>query len=145
MQRRPFRMFVIAALVLFGGIVFAGLVRIEPAAGQAGTPGANIVGSWSLNWRGAQDTYAGKLDVLRSLGPNRYYGKLTLLPGKGGVVTEEARITVNGSQVDIECYNPSRRGWNPDRFYLTLSGTVMEGFSIDTAGQRGSQITFTRL
>jgi hypothetical protein len=61
------------------------------------------------------------------------------------MVTQEARIVVNGSQVDIECCNPSRRPYNPDRFFVTWRGSTMQGYSVDTAGQRGSQITFTRL
>jgi hypothetical protein len=107
--------------------------------------GPDIVGNWSLSWQGARDTYAGRLDVLRRIGPNRYYGKVTLLPSRGQMVTQEARIVVNGSQVDIECCNPSRRPYNPDRFFVTWRGSTMQGYSVDTAGQRGSQITFTRL
>jgi hypothetical protein len=107
--------------------------------------GPDIMGNWSLTWQGARDTYAGRLDVLRRTGPNRYYGKVTLLPSRGQMVTQEARIFVNGSQVDIECYNPSRRPYNPDRFFVTWRGNIMQGYSVDMAGQRGSQITFTRL
>lgn len=137
---------------LLVGIVLIGAVGLAgPAVGQGGTqgaqvvPSANIIGSWSVNWQGARDSYAGKLDILRSLGGNKYYGKLTLLPAKSAMLTQEARITVNESQIDIECYNPSRSPYNPDRFFVTLSGNVMEGYSIDTAGQRGSRITFTKL
>jgi hypothetical protein len=45
----------------------------------------------------------------------------------------------------FECYNPSLQACNPDRFFGTWNGNVMAGSSVDTAGQRGYQITFTRL
>jgi hypothetical protein len=146
MQKCRFAIILIALTVHATFAALSWTAFVVPVCGQqGGGPRVNIIGNWSLNWQGAQDSYAGRLDVLHSTGPNRYYGKVTLLPSKGGVVTQEARILVNGSQIEIECFNPSRRPYNPDRFFVTLSGNFMDGFSIDTAGQRGSRITFTRL
>ena len=142
MQRCRFGTHFISGLTILAALALADLVHVGPAASQSRT---SLIGSWSVNWQGARDQYAGRLEVLRRTGPNRFYGRVTLLPSRGHMFSQEARIFVNGSQVDIECYNPSRRAYDPDRFFVTIRGNVMTGYSIDTAGQRGSRITFTRL
>ena len=101
--------------------------------------------TWSLVWQGAQDRYTGKLEVTGNPSPTTYYGKLTLIKSNGHIVTQEANITVTGNEVRIECLNPSDTTWYPDRFYVVRTDKRMEGYSLDTAGQRGSKIVFTRL
>ena len=67
--------------------------------------------------------------------------KINPLAGK---IAEDAKITVSGDEVRIECSNPSFKGWNPDRFYVVRKDDRMEGYSLDTAGQRGQKIVFNR-
>ena len=70
--------------------------------------------------------------------------KLNLVKSDGSKITEDAKITVTGDEVRIECSNPSVKPWNPDRFYVVHSGNRMEGYSLDTAGQRGQKIVFNK-
>jgi hypothetical protein len=62
----------------------------------------------------------------------------------GAKISEDATITVTGKEVRIECSNPSAERWNPDRFYVVRNENRMEGYSLDTAGQRGNKIVFSR-
>lgn len=119
-------------------------------AGSVPSPDS-LIGQWSINWQGAQDRYAGKLEIFRAKGSAELRGKLTLLPARGGIVTEDARITIGAEEIRIECSNPKIRdkpetkSWNPDRFFVHFSGNELHGHSVDSGGQRGSQIVFTKL
>ena len=119
LQKRSFGALSTILATLVMAFALAGMVPGSAVAQQ----GPDIIGNWSLSWQGARDTYAGRLDVLRRIGPNRYYGKVTLLPSRGQMVTQEVRIVVDGSQVDIECYNPSRRSYNPTASLLRGAAT----------------------
>jgi len=110
---------------------------------------STLVGSWSLDWHGAEDTYSGTLQITASGQANLFFGLLTLRPSTGGTVIEDARITTVDEKVHIECSNPRFSSiawatWNPDRFFVTISGDRMEGYSVDTQGKTGSRIVFTR-
>lgn len=109
-----------------------------------------LVGGWSINWQGARDKYAGRVDISNGRNAAELVGKVTLLPQSGGTVVQEARITTTGLEIRIECHSPKVIGrtnstWNPDRFYVTLSGNEMRGHSVDSAGQRGTLIILTKL
>ncbi len=112
-----------------------------PASAQANP---FILGTWKLVWEGARDNYTGDLRVAGKTGDTVFKGKLTLVKSDGTKVTEDASITVTGNEVRIECSNPSVTPWNPDRFYVVRKGNRLEGYSLDTAGQRGRKIVFTR-
>ena len=139
---------VIAYVMALGlGVTSVLMVSALPVAAQHTR---TIVGEWSLNWVGASDTYSGTLQVQRKSNGNVYEGTVTLKPSKGGTVTEDATITVNHSDVSIECSNPrvvdkpGTTTWYPDRFYLVRAGGNMGGYSLDTNGQRGPRVTLTR-
>jgi hypothetical protein len=117
------------------------LCAVAPAAAQQTS---FILGKWTLVWEGARDNYTGTLQVSGKSGDNVFKGKLTLIKSDGTNVTEDASITVTGNEVRIECSNPSVTPWNPDRFYVVRKGNRMEGYSLDTAGQRGRRIVFTK-
>ncbi|MEX0840863.1 MAG: hypothetical protein WEC82_04595 [Xanthobacteraceae bacterium] len=104
----------------------------------------SIIGKWSLLWEGARDNYTGTLLVTKKTGDNLYYATVTLVKSDASVIKQEANITVTGKNIRIECFNPSVKNWNPDRFYVALSGKTMEGYSLDAAGQRGKKIVFKR-
>lgn len=110
---------------------------------------STLTGKWDIVWKGARDTYTGTLEITRKADANLYLGKVTLSPSNGGTVIQDARITTSSGELHIECSNPrepsgARRNYNPDRFFVTLSGNRMEGYSLDTAGQRGPKIVLTK-
>ena len=116
------------------------LRRNEPS-----DPAAIMLGSWSIDWQGANHHYTGTMTVDRQIGTDTYHGVVDLRWAEPGSVQQEATITVSGNTVTIECYNPSMDTWWPDNYYVTLSGQRMDGHSVDDKGQRGSSITFTKL
>lgn len=121
------------------------LIFVSP--GKSGTAAAQtpfIIGSWNLVWEGARDNYTGTMRVKAGSKDKVFDGKLNLMKSDGTKITEDAAITVTGNEVRIECSNPSVKGWNPDRFYVVRDGERMEGYSLDTAGQRGRKIVFKR-
>ena len=108
-----------------------------------------LIGNWQIVWTGARDTYTGVLEIVRKQDENLYVGQVTLTASKGTTVIQDVRITTSDNEIHIECSNlrePSgaKRNYNPDRFFVTLIGNRMEGYSLDTAGQRGPKIVFTR-
>lgn len=111
---------------------------------------AGLIGTWALQWEGARDKYTGTLEVTQQAGDNLYVGLLRLNPSKGGMVQEDARISSTGVEIRIECSNPKVSGrsdltsWNPDRFFVVRDGNRMEGYSLDSAGQRGPKISFKK-
>jgi len=128
----------------------AALLSLAPVAAQQ-TPQAlpqkqqtvPVTGRWSLLWEGARDNYTGTLEIALKTG-NVYKAKLTLIKSDGTKVMEDADVTVTGNEVRIERSHPSVTPWNPDRFYVVRKGNRMEGYSLDTAGQRGRKIVFTK-
>jgi len=120
------------------GLALLGLLAI--ASAQTTT----LIGQWSLVWEGARDNYTGTLDVTSKINDRVFSGKLHLIKSNGDRITEDASITVAASEVRIECSNPSVQKWDPDRFYLTRTGDRMEGYSLDTGGQRGRKIVLTK-
>ncbi len=130
------------------GAGLAGLLALLGAQAQAQAQ-TGIQGNWSFAWLGASDNYSGILEVGAPVNNAAYAGRLTIRPAKGGTVYEDAQITVAGNEVRIECSNPTSADrntsdWSPDRFYVTLKGNRMEGYSLDAVGRRGSSIVFTR-
>ena len=130
--------------------VAATLLASAPASAQQTAPPkpqkqqtVPITGKWSLLWEGARDNYTGTIEIGDKTG-NVFKAKLTLIKSDGTKVTEDADITVTGNEVRIECSNPSVSPWNPDRFYVVRKGNRMEGYSLDSAGQRGRKIVFTK-
>jgi hypothetical protein len=103
-----------------------------------------IVGTWSLVWEGARDNYTGTLRVVAGKKENLFDAKLNLIKSDGSKIAEDAKVTVTGEEVRIECSNPSLKSWNPDRFYVVRKADRMEGYSLDTAGQRGQKIVFNK-
>lgn len=130
-----------ASLPVLLGTTVIGALCGPVATGRAQS---SIAGTWYLDWQGARDHYTGTLRIANRIDAHLYQGTLRLLKSNGTVVTEDANITVNGNEVRVECSRPSVKPWNPDRFYLTIDGDRLEGYSLDTAGQRGSKIAFTR-
>lgn len=109
-----------------------------------------LVGGWSINWQGARDKYAGRIDISHGATPSELSARVTLLPQSGGTVLQDARITMSGTEIRIECANPRVTGragssWNPDSFYVTRTGREMRGYSVDSAGQRGTLIILTKM
>jgi hypothetical protein len=113
-------------------------------SGDASAQTPFIIGSWGLVWEGARDNYTGTLRVTTGKTEKVFDAKLNLLKSDGSKIAEDAKITVTGDEVRIECVNPSQKGWNPDRFYVVRNGDRMEGYSLDTAGQRGQKIVFNK-
>ena len=103
-----------------------------------------IAGKWAFVWEGARDNYTGNI-IIAHRRNNIFGGKLVAVKSDNSVITQDTAITVTGDEVRIECSNPSIKGWNPDRFYLKRTTIGMEGYSLDSAGQRGRKITFKRL
>jgi hypothetical protein len=114
------------------------------SAGNASAQTPFIIGSWGLIWEGARDNYTGTLRVTAGKNDKVFDAKLNLVKSDGTKIAEDAKITVSGEEVRIECSNPSFKGWNPDRFYVVRKDDRMEGYSLDTAGQRGQKIVFNR-
>ena len=104
----------------------------------------DMLGSWSIDWQGANHHYTGTLRVDRQLASDTFHGWLDVRWTGNETVRQEATITISGNQVVINCSNPNRSEWAPDNFFLTLSGNHMEGHSVDSAGRRGSRITFSK-
>ena len=117
--------------------------RKAEAAALAET--SRITGTWSLAWRDQFGSHTGTLEAQRVVRPGLIEGRVTIRAATGITVTEEARITVAGNKVTIECSNPSDPIWSPDRFYLTLSAdnARLTGYSLDLKNRRG-EITFSR-
>lgn len=114
----------------------------SPDNASAQTP--FIVGTWGLVWEGARDNYTGTLRVSAGKSDKVFDAKLNLVKSDGKKIVEDAKITVTNDEVRIECSNPSVKPWNPDRFYVVRKDDRMEGYSLDTAGQRGQKIVFNR-
>lgn len=123
-------------------VVMVGLV--PPGSPTAAAQSSSILGTWSLVWEGARDNYTGTLDVTTRVTDQLFTGRLNLIKSNGVQIGEDTDITITGNEVRIECSRPSDPRWNPDRFYVTRSGDRMEGYSLDTAGQRGRTIVFTK-
>jgi hypothetical protein len=104
----------------------------------------SITGTWNLVWEGARDNYTGTMNVTKKINDKLFTAKLNLIMSGGASLTEDASITVTGNEVRIECSNPSRKPYNADRFYVVHDGNRMEGYSLDTAGQRGRKIVFNK-
>jgi len=113
-------------------------------SGQASAQTQFVLGTWSLVWEGAKDNYTGTLRVTPGKNEKLFDGKLNLIRSDGSKINEDATLTVTGNEVRIECSNPSVKGWNPDRFYVEHKGDHLEGYSLDTAGQRGKRIVFNK-
>ncbi len=105
---------------------------------------SSIIGTWNLVWEGARDNYTGTMNVTKKINDKLFMAKLNLVRSGGATVTEDASITVSGNEVRIECSNPSVKPYNPDRFYVVRDGNRMEGYSLDTGGQRGRKIVFSK-
>jgi len=120
------------------------ITLVFASSGGASAQTQFIIGSWSLVWEGARDNYTGTLRVTAGKKEKVFDAKLNLVKSDGSKITEDAKITVTGDEVRIECSNPSVKPWNPDRFYVVHSGNRMEGYSLDTAGQRGQKIVFNK-
>jgi hypothetical protein len=114
------------------------------SAGHVSAQTQFVLGTWALVWEGAKDNYTGTLRVTPGKNEKLFDGKLNLIKSDGTKITEDATLTVTGDEVRIECSNPSQKGWNPDRFYVERKGDRLEGYSLDTAGQRGRKIVFNK-
>jgi hypothetical protein len=125
------------ALLCATTIIFA-------SPGNASAQAPFIIGAWGLVWEGAKDNYTGTLRVTAGKSDKLFDAKLNLVKSDGTKVTEDAKITVTGDEVRIECSNPSVKTWYPDRFYVVRKDDRMEGYSLDTAGQRGQKMVFNR-
>jgi hypothetical protein len=121
------------------------VLGLAVAAFDARAQADSILGSWSFLWEGARGDYTGTLEVTRRTGDKVYSAKLTVIRADGFTVKQDATVTLEANDVRIECSNPSVPNWNPDRFYVTRSGDAMEGYSLDSAGQRGRKIVFKRM
>lgn len=119
--------------------LLAALMRPKPQ-----DQGPNLVGSWQLNWTGANATYTGTLKIHQRVSANEYEGTLDLRWGGGEQVQQGAKVRVSGDKVTVNCHSPTRSTWSPDNFYLTLNGSKMSGHSVDGEGRRGSQIDLWR-
>jgi hypothetical protein len=113
-------------------------------SGHASAQTQFVLGTWALVWEGAKDNYTGTMRVAPGKSEKLFDGKLNLIKSDGTKITEDATLTVTGNEVRIECSNPSVNGWNPDRFYVEHKGDRLEGYSLDTAGQRGRKIVFNK-
>ncbi|MGO9772189.1 MAG: hypothetical protein ACLPSW_22100 [Roseiarcus sp.] len=119
------------------------LAALGPAT-TASAQTSSLLGTWTLVWQGAQDNYTGTLTVTSKMSNTLFVGRLNLVKSNGAVVSEDASLAVAGQEVRILCSNPSVTPWNPDRFYVVRNGVRMTGYSLDTAGQRGPAIVFTK-
>ena len=125
-------------------LLYAVIIAVTLPAATASAQSEPLLGTWSLVWEGARDNYTGTLAVAKKVGNSVFQAKLTLIKSDGTRVTQDASLTVSGNEIRIECSNPDVKPWNPDRFYVVRAGNRMEGYSLDTAGQRGRKIVFTR-
>ena len=126
-------------------LLLAVLLCLTPRA-DAQQP-ASIVGSWRMDWQYTKfvsDKYYGILRVTQD--GTKYVGKITLLRGYGNPLIMDAEIKISGNTVQIDCQKPEgETTWNPDHFYLTLTGNVMKGYSVDDANSQGPVAVFERL
>lgn len=104
----------------------------------------DLLGRWNLKWQGARHVYSGHIEITKYRGESKYSATIYLKWGKNERMNQEAVIHVKGKDISIVGYNPSRKGWNPDRFYVERNGDKMIGYSLDTKGQRGRLIEITR-
>ncbi len=102
-----------------------------------------IMGLWTLEWKGRR-TYSGTLLVDRSLGNGRFHGFINVRWSGGNFVGQEADIRVKGGDVKIRGYDPTRKRWNADTFYVKWKDGRLVGYSVDAVGQRGKRIVFSR-
>ena len=86
----------------------------------------------------------GHIEITKYRGESKYSATIYLKWGKNERMNQEAVIHVKGKDISIVGYNPSRKSWNPDRFYVERNGDKMVGYSLDTKGQRGRLIEITR-
>jgi hypothetical protein len=113
----------------------------------------SLVGSWSVESRDEGGTaYSGILDVTKYNGDGVYSGELQMaFTGGDGVdraVVENARITVNGTKVLVQCSKAvvlTENGeYNADNFLLTrVNQNVLQGIGKDSHSVDGT-ITMTR-
>jgi hypothetical protein len=139
MFSRLYRQYASACLALLCAMTFA-----LAWSGSASAQTQFIVGTWELVWEGAKDNYTGTLRVVAGKNQTVFDGRLNLERSDHSKVSEDAKITVTGDEVRIECLNPSVKTWNPDRFYVERKGDRLEGYSLDTGGQRGKKIVFSK-
>src|ERR1700733_8092632 len=101
------------------------LCALTFALGSSGNASAQtqfVIGTWELVWEGARGNYTGTLRVTPGKNEKVFDGKLNLIRSDSSKIAEDAKITVTGDEVRIECLNPSVKGWNPDRFYVVHKG-----------------------
>lgn len=122
------------------------VAQSQPAAPQPAAPApAAVIGNWELEWKGAMDSYTGKLSIERQIAASHFEGKLFLKKKSDGArIEQKADIVITGDQATIICSNPTRKKYNPDRFYLTYDGKTMTGTSKDTRGAVGQSIVLTK-
>lgn len=112
---------------------------------------ASLMGHWSVQYHGGDGiAYSGVLDVARSTGAGLYSGTLQL--GFRGprrladtLVMEDAQITVQGSQVTVNCTKPvvltEDSEYVPDNFVLRrLRQNVLKGYERDILSINGTVI-----
>jgi hypothetical protein len=104
----------------------------------------NLLGKWSLNWKGAMNNYTGYLNITKKKNSKHYLGRLHLEYGNNKSVDQDASIKINKDSITVNCSNPSRSSWSPDNFYLTIKNNKLEGYSVDSSGNRGRKIILWR-
>jgi hypothetical protein len=94
-----------------------------------------------LEWK-SQYYYKGFLIVRRKLDHNQYLTRIAInFLNENNIrrtVSFDGVMNIDGNDVVIHCSNPTVSWWVTDDFYLKWSKDVMEGYSVDKTGRRGS-------
>jgi serine/threonine protein kinase len=100
---------------------------------------------WRVEWRGGRTKllYSGLLEVNRKINDETYAGSLLIKTPQGDEVSQDARVSLNQSKVEIKCSNPSKLKYPADNFFLQLSGNTMKGYDRDVQGNLGLGVIFT--
>jgi hypothetical protein len=96
---------------------------------------------WSLDWH-SQYAYRGVMRIRQHLGVNRFMTRITVNfvneKGRQISVSMDGLLTIQGSNVVINCSNANKSWWDTDDFYLQWNNDTMTGYNIDKKGRRGN-------
>jgi hypothetical protein len=99
--------------------------------------------TWTIAWQ-SKYRYRGMLQIQEKLAPDQYLARITVkyrtTRNIRHTVSMDGLITVRGTEVVINCRNPSVSWWDTDDFYLEWQNHTMIGYNVDTKGRRGRAV-----
>jgi len=102
---------------------------------------------WRVEWRGGRTKalYMGLLLINNKINDKTYTGSLVVKTPQGYEVSQDAKVYLDQSKVEIKCSNSNVPRYPSDNFYLNLSGNTMKGYDKDVKGNIGLGVTFTKI